>query len=232
MITTPGARRVLCFGDSNTYGTCLLEEGVVGTDVGDPDFVRLDAEHRWPGVLQRLLGEGYEVIEEALNGRTTDLDYEDRPGGNGRAYFVPCLLSHGPLDVVVVMLGVNDLKQAFGRTPTQVADALGGYVDDVVTYAADAAGRTPTTVLVGPTRLDDQAPRYPELVGEGFDPGAAERFRVLSTEIRRVAAERGVPFVDAADVARPGGDGLHLTWDSHRSLAELVAAQVMIAPQG
>src|SRR4051812_47190196 len=70
VITDPGAVRILCFGDSNTHGT----------PADDPDYARLPADRRWTGILQSTLGEGFEVVEEGLNGRTTDRDYEDRPG--------------------------------------------------------------------------------------------------------------------------------------------------------
>src|SRR5690348_7100905 len=100
MITDPDARRVLCYGDSNTYGVCLRDGDTPGTPTPDPAYVRLPADRRWPGVLQRLLGDGYDVLEEGLNGRTVDVDDPDRPGLNGRTYFLPCLLSHRPLDVV------------------------------------------------------------------------------------------------------------------------------------
>jgi lysophospholipase L1-like esterase len=107
VITNPAAHTVLCFGDSNT-------NGISGDD---ENYVRLPAAVRWTGRLQRLLGDGYYVIEEGLNGRTTDLDYANRPGCNGRTYFGPCLQSHHPLDVVVIMLGTNDLKAEFNRSP-------------------------------------------------------------------------------------------------------------------
>ena len=77
MRTDPDAVRVLCFGDSNTYGA----------PADDPDYVRLGPDVRWTGRLQGLLGDGYDVIEEGLNGRTTDVDYTDRPHCNGRTYF-------------------------------------------------------------------------------------------------------------------------------------------------
>ncbi len=157
MFTDPSSLRVLCFGASNTYGTCLRNSDSHGTPTKDPDYVRLNADRRWTGVLQTLLGDGYDVIEEGLNGRTTDLDYEDRPGCNGRSYFVPCLLSHGPLDAVVVELGGNDLKPSFGRTPTAIAEALGGYVDDIAANVTDRQGGVPMTVLIGPTLIDDTA---------------------------------------------------------------------------
>jgi lysophospholipase L1-like esterase len=193
VITDPEAVRVLCFGDSNTYGTCLRDSN----------------------------------IEETLNGRTTHVDYDDRPGCNGRSYFVPCLLSHRPLDVVVVMLGGNDLKPSFHRAPTAIAEALGAYVDDIAANVTDRQGRTPMIVLVGPIRIDDTAPKYRDLVGENFDPSIPGRSRELATEIRRVARERGTHFADAAEVACPGDDGLHLSQDSHARLAELIASTVM-----
>ena len=215
MITAPDAVRVLCFGDSNTYG-CPGD---------DPDYARLPVDRRWTGLLQDLLGDDYEVIEEGLNGRTTDVDYEDRPGHNGRPYFVPCLLSHQPLDVVVVMLGSNDLKACFGRSPTDIAEALHGYVDDVAANVTEGS-RVPAIVLVSPVRIDDTAGWFDEVTAGDFDPEIVSRSRDLTDEIRRVAQERGVLYADAAQVARVGADGLHFTVDSHPRFAELIAATV------
>jgi lysophospholipase L1-like esterase len=216
VITEPDAVRVLCFGDSNTYGT-------PGDDL---DYVRLPADRRWTGRLQRLLGDGYDVVEEGLNGRTTDLDYVDRPGCNGRTYWMPCLQSHHPLDVVVVMLGTNDLKSCFDRTPQAIAAALRGYVDDMADNVADRRGGVPTTVLVSPIWIDDTAPWFAEVTEEGFDRTGVARSRELAGEIQRVAQELGVRYADAAQVARAGNDGLHLTLDSHAPLAALVASTI------
>jgi len=92
VLTAPDAVRVLCFGDSNTHG-------VPGDD---PEYVRLGPDVRWTGRLQRLLGDGYDVVEEGLSGRTTDVDYVDRPHCNGRTAFPATLMSHDPLDLAVV----------------------------------------------------------------------------------------------------------------------------------
>jgi len=150
------------------------------------------------------------------------VDYEDRPGHNGRPYFVPCLLSHQPLDVVVVMLGSNDLKACFGRTPTDIAEALHGYVDDVAANVVEG-GRAPAIVLVSPVRIDDTAAWFDEVTAGDFDPEIVARSRHLTDETRRVATERGVLYADAARVARVGADGLHFTVDSHPRFAELLA---------
>jgi lysophospholipase L1-like esterase len=70
VITDPGAVRILCFGDSNTHGA----------PSDDPEYVRLGPDQRWTGRLQGILGDGFEIIEEGLSGRTTDVDYDDRRG--------------------------------------------------------------------------------------------------------------------------------------------------------
>jgi lysophospholipase L1-like esterase len=216
VITNAAAITVLCFGDSNTNG--------VPSD--DEDYVRLPPDVRWTGRLQSRLGDGYYVIEEGLSGRTTDLDYDDRPGGNGRSYFVPCLQTHHPLDFVVVMLGTNDVKDQFDRSPAAVAAAVGGYVDDIGSNATNRAGERPQILLVSPIHLDDSQPAFAEMTLGQYGAAAVEKSRVLSAQLRRVANERGVLFADAANVAHAGADGVHLSLDSHERMAELIATTI------
>lgn len=60
-------KNVMCFGDSNTYG-------YDPAGMRDGTAVRYAQDVRWCGVAQRDLGEGWHVIEEGLNGRTTVRD--------------------------------------------------------------------------------------------------------------------------------------------------------------
>ncbi len=219
VITNPAAYTILCFGDSNTNG--------IPSD--DENYVRLPADVRWTGRLQRLLGDAYDVIEEGLSGRTVDLDYDDRPGCNGKPYFAPCLQSHHPLDAVVIMLGTNDLKTRFGRKPAQIAAGLDGYVDDVEVNAANRAGERPAIILVSAIHLDDSRPAFAEMTMANFDAADVGKSKRLSAEIRSVAQARGVLFADAASVARAGDDGVHLSADSHDRLAELLATVIEAA---
>src|SRR6478672_7408743 len=112
MTTNPDAKRILCFGDSNTWGRIPHVPG------------RYPVNVRWTGRLQKLLGDNFEIIEEGLGSRTTDLNYAKKPGRNGRAYLTPCLDSHNPLDVVVIMLGTNDAKIEFNRNAQDIALAV------------------------------------------------------------------------------------------------------------
>lgn len=116
-------KRILCFGDSNTWGY------VSGTD-----HERFGENIRWPKVLQKLLGLKFEVIEEGLNSRT--LVSEDRrpgkEGRNGSQYFIPCLDSQDPLDLVILMLGTNELKEEYKKSPKQIANLLEKYFVKIV----------------------------------------------------------------------------------------------------
>jgi lysophospholipase L1-like esterase len=216
MITNAEAETVLCFGDSNTFG--------VPADHAERG--RLPSDVRWSGVLQRRLGDRCRVIEEGLGGRTTDLDYLTRAGRNGRTYFAPCLESHAPLVVVIIMLGTNDLKAEFDRSPQQVARALLGYIDDIERLVRNRDGRSTNVVLVSPILVDPSQPRFAELNLATYGPNAATKARGLAMEIELVAQERGASFLDAAAVATAGSDGVHLSLESHAPLGELVARRI------
>lgn len=100
MNTNPKAIRILCYGDSNTWGQ------------NPHTWERYASNERWTGRLQDLLGENFEIIEEGLCGRSTVLERENRPGGNGKPYLLPCVMSHNPIDIVILNLGTNDFKNA------------------------------------------------------------------------------------------------------------------------
>jgi lysophospholipase L1-like esterase len=207
MNVNPNATVVLCYGDSNTYGQRADVKGG-----------RWPADVRWTGVLQQNLGDGYSVIEEGLPSRTTDLDYDQKPGRNGRAYLAPCLGSHNPIDVVVLMLGTNDLKVTFDRSPQQIADALKELVDDIYSYARNKDGHPPKVVLISPIHIGIHTPAGPH-----YDQASIDKSHQLASVIQTVAAQQKCYFIDAAEVAKPGEDDIHLTKDSHGPLAHKIA---------
>ncbi|MGN2642358.1 GDSL-type esterase/lipase family protein [Nocardia takedensis] len=213
MIINPAAFTILCFGDSNTFGQPADRSG------------RWPADQRWTGRLQQHLGGDYAVIEEGLGGRTTDLDDPDRGDRNGRTYFQPCLRSHCPVDMVVIMLGNNDLKTKFGREPDAVAAALEGYLDTIEHTGWTRTGGVPTAMLISPIHIDPRQPAFTEKSSE-YDTDSVRKSRLLATAIRRVADTRKTLFIDAATVAHAGEDGVHLSHDSHEPLASLIAQQV------
>jgi lysophospholipase L1-like esterase len=202
---------ILCYGDSNTFGHDPVTAG------------RLARHERWTGVLGAELDGVAVVIEEGLNGRTTILDDPFEDGRNGMAYLLPCLRSHAPIDIVVIMLGTNDLKSVFGRSAHEIAAGASALVGRTLESRSGPAGGPPAVLLVAPPALGPATELW-ELWG--FDQARATAAE-LSRLYRVAAAYQGAAFLDAAAlVAGDPADGVHLNPDAHRVLGRAVAAQV------
>jgi lysophospholipase L1-like esterase len=202
-------KSVLCYGDSNTWGF-------------DPATrTRFPPDVRWTGILAERLGTEYRVIEEGLNGRTTRWDDPIEPDRNGLAYLRPCVESHQPLDLIVIMLGTNDLKQRFDLSASDIAQSAAGLAEMAHRYAHSPTGAHVKVLLVAPpavTNLTDMDQMF---------AGATEKSRQFSHYYRLFANRRHLEFFDAASVAAPSDiDGVHLDAVGHRKLGEALATEV------
>ena len=206
-------KRILCFGDSNTYGYI-------------PTGGRYDENTRWPMRMQRLLGEGYAVIEEGFNGRTIAFD-DPVEGGykSGVQYLPPCLMSHNPLDAVVIMLGSNDTKVRFGMSPMTIGQAMMQLVRTAKQYAVNEAGETSRIIVVAPPQILDNLmqTRHAECFGEQAIAVSAG----LSRELRRITKLMRCDFFDAVPYAEVSPlDAVHMTERGHLRLAEAMAEKI------
>ena len=131
--------RILCYGDSNTWGFRP-----------DQPFTRFPQDIRWTGVLRSILGLEHEIIEEGLNGRTTVWDDPFGDHKNGKTYLSPCLESHAELDLVIIMLGTNDLKAHFKLTAAEVAQGVKNLISIVRSSGSGRNGNTPEILVVAP----------------------------------------------------------------------------------
>ena len=105
-------KNILAFGDSLTWGF------IAGS------FERHPFDVRWPNVLAAGLHGKARVIEEGHNGRTTVFDDPTTLDDRNGAKALPMLLStHTPLDLVIIMLGTNDIKFATNAS-TKAAEQL------------------------------------------------------------------------------------------------------------
>jgi len=215
MNTNPTAKTILCYGDSNTWG-----------QTPDKTGRRRPSNIRWTGVLQKNLGDSYDVIEEGLSSRTTDLDYAKKPGRNGRTYLEPCLDSHAPLDVVILMLGTNDFKIEFNRSATEIAEAIRELVKLIQEKTAKYDGDPAKIVLVSPILVDGDAPRIKEWYAEYYDESSVKKSQELARYLGEVAEDVGCYFADAAQVAKAGEDGIHFDEESHQALGDFLTQHV------
>lgn len=210
MLTIPSVPRILCYGDSNTWGQ------------HPSDGMRFKAQERWTAHLQNALGSSADIIEEGLSGRTTDCSYTNRPGRNGKIYLAPCLQSQNPLRIVILMLGTNDVKVEFNRSAADIAKAISSLITDIREYAKDEqTERPPHIILMSPVPVNPNAERFKTLNYQHyFNERSVEVSHGLTTELKKVASAADCAFFDAGQVAVTGEDGVHLDAASHKALGE------------
>lgn len=204
---------VLCYGDSNTFGQTTA----------DTPQQRFGPHVRWPGVMRAKLGETWLVIEEGLSGRTTvNDDPVEGAEKNGRTYLKPCLDSHRPLDVIILMLGTNDLKIRFNKPVGEIAMGVSALIGDIKQVAPGRDAEVPQIILVSPP------PILEDLRGwESVFQGGYEKSLRLAEEYANVAEVHGVAFFDAGSVAKSSQtDGFHLDVESHKALGLALADEV------
>ncbi len=200
-------KTILCYGDSNTYG------------YSPEDGLRYDESTRWTGRLQALLGDDYKIIEEGCNGRTTAFDDPEEDWKNGLPYLKPCLNSHKPIDIVILMLGSNDLKARFGLTAEEIANGAGTLVETIRDFTAEKQGFVPKIILVSPPEIGSGI-RDSEFYGR-FEEDAIDRSRQFPEYYKAVSDRFGCIFANAAKWAGPSeADSLHFDREGHRAFAE------------
>ena len=207
-------RTLLCFGDSNTHGTPpIVTRGV---------YARFDSQTRWPCVAHKALGAGWDLVEEGLPGRTAQ--YEDLMMGahmDARPGLKIALCSHGPIDVLTLMLGTNDVKTRFGATPQQVTAGIAGLLDFALGDEMQIRHGGFKVLLICPPPVLEQGPIKSEFTG-GRDVSMA-----LPPLYATLAAARGAAFLDAGQVIEVSPvDGIHYEAEAHLALGAAVAKVV------
>lgn len=208
-------RHVLCFGDSNTWGY-IPGEGR-----------RYDERTRWTGVLAEALGGDWRVHEDGLNARTSVFPSAFKPFLNGLEALPVALWSQKPLDVLVIALGTNDLKE---HSAIQAATGVGTLVrlaqhlDDLYPAAERVFPNGPKILVVSPIEIGDRLAIVnpaDELAGKH-----AESLR-LPALFREMCDGAGVALLDAQTVAKPSPvDCVHMSPEGHRALGLAVAEAV------
>lgn len=197
-------KRILCFGDSNTYGYIPKGNG------------RYSEEIRWTGLLQKKLASKAVIIEEGLCGRTTVFQDELRVGRRGIESLPVLLESHAPLDFVIVMLGTNDCKTVYGAS----AEVIGKGIEQIITQIKLLLPQT-KILLISPIWLGEkvwQSEYDPE-----FNSESVKVSKRLKEVYQRSAQKHGCLFLAASDVAKASEiDQEHLDEKGHKELADAI----------
>ncbi len=200
-------KSIVCFGDSNTWAYFPGGNGK-----------RYPHEKRWTSVLAEELGSGYTVIPEGLNGRTTVFDDPLTGNKSGVKHLDVVLASHYPIDLIIIMLGTNDLKDRFNIRASGIAKGAGRLVEVVKKSTAGINGNSPGILLVCPPPIVD-APVYREEF-----LGGIEKSRELKKEFKKLANIYNVPVFFAEDYLESSSDdGIHWTEEGHKKFGTEIA---------
>lgn len=208
-------KKVVCFGDSNTYG--------YNAETND----RFTEEERWTCLLAKHLGEGYHVVEEGLEGRTACLEDPLFEGLCGFRYLYPCLMTHKPVDLLLIMLGTNDVKQRFSCTPENVAKGMERLVQKAIDSKAAFRDGMPNILLITPPAIESGY-RDTDVCGEMGD-GCDEKSRALAPLYEQVAKNLGCHYLDAGQISgveMNPYDFMHLSLQAHHVFAKFLAQEI------
>ena len=197
-------KSVLCYGDSLTWGY-------------DPENLGRHAlEDRWPSVLQKALGSDVNVIAEGLNGRTTAYDDHLADAERNGVKLLPSVLeSHAPLDLVIIMLGTNDMKRGVAGTAMDAVKGIDRLVKLVRHHEWAFGYDVPDVLIVSPPAICETA----NAAFAAMFKGAIEESAMLASLYRDLADETGCGFYDAGSVARTTPiDGIHLDAANTRAI--------------
>lgn len=198
-------KTVLCYGDSLTWGY-------------DPENrARHALEDRWPSALAASLGEGVHVVADGLNGRTTAFDdYTGDCDRNGARTLPTVLHTHAPLDLVIIMLGSNDMKPALAGTAHSASKGMRRLLQLIRLHAWPVADQEPPQILVvsPPPLVETADPDFAAM----FEGGVVES-AMLASFYADLADETGAGFFDAGSVAECSSiDGVHLDAKNTRAI--------------
>lgn len=209
-------KHIVCLGDSNTHGYCA--DPADCTDGG----IRFNENERWTCRLQNLLGDDYLVVEEGLSGRTTCFDDPLHEGLSALQYITPCLKSHEFVDLLIIMLGTNDVKDRFAVNACCVGYAMARLVKKAM--ATECWGdKKPNILVIAPPHIGEGMTESD--VGPSMGDYCVEKSRQLAKYYKEQCDLIGCHFLDAEELGCEFNqiDYMHLTNKGHATLAEGLA---------
>ena len=189
-------KHILCLGDSNTHGYCADPN-----DCADHG-IRFNEDERWTCRLQKALGDEYLVTEEGLSGRTTVFVDPIHESMDTLSVIYSLLKSHEVIDLLIIMLGTNDVKERFGANAACIAAGMERLI--LKAKSVDCWGTKQPNILVV----------APPPIGAGFHDAVI------------ICARQNVHFLDAKNCEFNQVDFMHLTCKGHAQLAEMLAKEV------
>ena len=198
-------KRILCFGDSNTWGYVP----------NMTTLTRYDEGVRWTSILQEKLGAGVRVLEFGLCGCESGFKNRNKCfNANAQELYPSILFANLPVDVVIIMLGTNDLKK-------QNDWHAGDTARNLQALLATTRTLSPATkiVLATPVILRNGIETDAE-----FSRDAIAQSVTCAQEVADLALAKSIPLFDTNQyVHELGADGCHFTPAAHKAFGEAMA---------
>lgn len=195
-------KRILCFGDSNTYG------------YNPHNGSRYDKNTRWTGVLQKLAGENYKILEAGGNNRTA---FSDNPDGIQFTGYklLPEYLKE-KYETIILALGINDLQKFYNPTLEEFENNFKSFVSETVTKAHDSV-----IIILAPSHITQNILKsnFRFL----FDEISIEKSKKITPIYEKIAKEYNCKLLDLNKLVNTSKiDGLHYEAEEHKKIAESV----------
>lgn len=201
-------KRIVCFGDSNTWG------------YNAKDGTRFPESVRWTCLLEDLLGEEYRIIEEGLCGRTAVSDDPLFEGLNGFNYIYPCIMSHSPLELIIIMLGTNDTKERINLTSFNIAQGILRLSLKAYNTLRSNGVESPKVLVVSPPPIGEG---YYSEVGNSMGRGCDIKSSNLGKDLLELIKEYDIEFLDLNGLVEMNHvDYMHLDENGHKKVSKII----------
>lgn len=197
-------KKILCYGDSNTYGfipeTCE----------------RYSKDSRWTGILQKILGENFNVIEEGMNNRTGFFKNPEGLKYSGLEYFPVFLQNHQDIDLCILSLGTNDAQFFYNLDENIIKEGLQEYLKIL-----NKVNPETKILIIPPVKITKNI--LQSNFRMMFDKNSINKIETTFTIYEEIAVQNGCYYLDLNQFAKPSEiDGLHYDLDTHKNIANII----------
>lgn len=195
-------KKILCFGDSNTYG------------FNPSNGRRFSSDIRWAGLLKESLKNQFQVIEAGCNNRTCFSDNSD--GIEVTGYEVLPKYLKNDIDILLLSIGVNDLQKFYLVDEYSFKTGFSKFIE--LAYSLNPKVKI---IILSPSVITKNIlDSYFSML---FDEISIQKSYILSKILKMVAVEKNCDFIDLNEIASVSEiDGLHYDENGHRAIAELL----------
>lgn len=205
------AKTIVCYGDSNTWGSVPRGGEVQGR-------TRYPRSVRWTGVLQKLLGEDYEIINEGTSARTFVVKEEEKPERTGITHLRSILKTNAPVDLIIIALGTNDTKGRYALS----AEMIASHLEQTIQLIKEEGVKNILVLCPSIPVLNSVGKFY-----EDFE-NSVEKISKFPELFKKVADKYNCSFLNVGDyITASNKDGLHFEPEAHTKLAEVLKMEVL-----